>query len=70
LFDFQSELKQAEEGRDSGVKVTEHRFDEKFPLHVLFYGRSNHRLDSYSVLKSDTQVFFNLKKITGHGLFL
>ena len=38
------------------VHEVEHRRDEKSPLHVLLYGRSNHRLDSYSVLNTLNQV--------------
>jgi hypothetical protein len=39
-----------------GVHEVEHRLDQKSPLHVLLYGRSNHRLDSYSVLNTLNQV--------------
>ena len=44
----------------SNVNEVEHRLDQKSPLHVLLYGRSNHRLDSYSVLNNKNQVFFPL----------
>ncbi len=40
----------------SNVHEVEHRLDQKSPLHVLLYGRSNHRLDSYSVLNHQNQV--------------
>ena len=40
----------------SNVHEVEHRLDQKSPLHVLLYGRSNHRLDSYSVLNNQNQV--------------
>ncbi len=40
----------------SKVHEVEHRLDQKSPLHVLLYGRSNHRLDSYSVLNHQNQV--------------
>ncbi len=40
----------------SSFNEVEHSLVEKSPLHVLLYGRSNHRLDSYSVLNAQNQV--------------
>jgi hypothetical protein len=46
-------------GKPDGGGVEEgavHSLHEKSPLHVLLYGRSNHKLDSYSVLNAQNQV--------------
>ena len=47
----------ADVGSDaSPVNEVEHSLNEKSPLHVLLYGRSNHKIDSYSVLNAQNQV--------------
>jgi hypothetical protein len=40
----------------SKVNEVEHSLNEKSPLHFLLYGRSNHKVDSYSVLNAQNQV--------------
>ena len=38
------------------VNEVEHSLNETSPLHVMFYGSSNCKLDSYSVLNAQNQV--------------